>query len=202
MLTKEILDELKIDQKWLEPLNNTLDKYEINTNNRIASFIGQCQQESGNFRWLEENLNYSTDSLMRTWSSRFPTKEIADQYARNPEKIANKVYGGRMGNTEDGDGWFFRGRGIKQLTGRENYQRCGSGLGIDLLSKPDLLLEPKYACLSAGWFWNKHNLNELADKQDYTTMTKRINGGLIGHEDRVKKIANCLQVLNNQASMQ
>jgi len=199
MLTKEILQELKIDQKWLEPLNNTLNKYEINTNDRIASFVGQCQHESGNFRWLQENLNYSADALMRTWSSRFPTKEIADQYARNPEKIANKVYGGRMGNTEDGDGWKYIGRGIKQLTGKENYQRCGAGLGVDLVSNPELLLEPEYACLSAGWFWNKHNLNELADRNDYTTMTRRINGGLIGLDDRVKKITTCLQILNSQA---
>lgn len=197
MLTKEILDKLKIPQRWLDPLNDTLEKYNINTKDRIASFVGQCQHESGNFRWLEENLNYSADALMRTWSSRFPTRQIADEYARNPEKIANKVYGGRMGNTEDGDGWKYRGRGIKQLTGKENYQRCGAGLGVDLVDDPDLLLEPKYACLSAGWFWNKHNLNQLADQKDYTTMTRRINGGVIGLADRIKKINECLQALDS-----
>ena len=195
-LTTEQLQKLNIDQKWLEPLNETLAKYQINTVQRIASFIGQCQHESGNFQLLQENLNYSADALMRVWGSRFPTKEEADKYNRNPEKIANKVYGGRMGNTEDGDGWKYRGRGIKQLTGKENYRNCGTALGIDLMENPDLLLEPKYACLSAGWYWNKHNLNEIADKQDYQTMTKRINGGLIGHDDRMKRINNALEVLS------
>ena len=199
MLTKELLDLLKIDNKWLEPLTTTFAKYQINTPNRIASFIGQCQHESGNFSLLQENLNYSAESLMRVWPSRFPTKEEADKFNRNPEKIANKVYGGRMGNMEDGDGFKYRGRGLKQLTGKENYQHCANALGVDLLENPDLLLEPEYACLSAGWFWNKHNLNDLADKQDYTTMTKRINGGLIGYDDRVKKITACLQAINTPA---
>lgn len=197
MLTVEQLQKLKIDQKWLDPLNETLTKYQINTPQRIASFIGQCQHESGNFQLLQENLNYSADALMRIWGSRFPTKEEADKYHRNPEKIANKVYGGRMGNTEDGDGWKYRGRGIKQLTGKENYRNCGNGLGVDLVANPDLLLEPKYACLSAGWFWNKHNLNEIADKQEYETMTRRINGGLIGFDDRKAKIAQAMQVLSD-----
>lgn len=197
MVTVEQLQKLKIDQKWLDPLNETLTKYQINTPQRIASFIGQCQHESGNFQLLQENLNYSADALMRIWGSRFPTKEEADKYHRNPEKIANKVYGGRMGNTEDGDGWKYRGRGIKQLTGKENYRNCGNGLGVDLVANPDLLLEPKYACLSAGWFWNKHNLNDIADKQDYETMTRRINGGLIGFDDRKAKIAQAMQVLSD-----
>jgi len=197
MLTVEQLQKLKIDQKWLEPLNQTLQKYQINTPDRIASFVGQCQHESGNFQLLQENLNYSADALMRIWGSRFPTKEEADKYHRNPEKIANKVYGGRMGNTEDGDGWKYRGRGIKQLTGKENYRNCGNALGVDFVTDPDLLIEPKYACLSAGWFYNKHNLIELADKKDYETMTKRINGGLIGIDDRKAKIAQVLEVLTN-----
>lgn len=197
MVTVEQLQKLKIDQKWLDPLNETLTKYQINTPQRIASFIGQCQHESGNFQLLQENLNYSADALMRIWGSRFPTKEEADKYHRNPEKIANKVYGGRMGNTEDGDGWKYRGRGIKQLTGKENYRNCGNGLGVDLVANPDLLLEPKYACLSAGWFWNKHNLNDIADKQDYETMTRRINGGLIGFDDRKAKITQAMQVLSD-----
>lgn len=198
MLTVEQLQKLNIDQKWLDPLNETLQKYQINTPLRIAAFVGQCQHESGNFQLLQENLNYSADSLMRIWGSRFPTKEEADKYHRNPEKIANKVYGGRMGNTEDGDGWKYRGRGIKQLTGKENYRNCGNALGVDLVENPDLLLEPKYACLSAGWFYNKHNLNDLADKQDYETMTRRINGGLIGLDDRKAKIAQALKVLTDE----
>lgn len=197
MLTSNQLAQLRIDQKWLDPLNETLDKYNINTPQRIACFIGQCQHESGNFTLLQENLNYSADALMRVWPSRFPTREEANKFHRNPEKIANKVYGGRMGNTEDGDGWKYRGRGIKQLTGKENYRNCGNGIGVDLVNDPDLLLEPEYACLSAGWYWNKHNLNALADKEDYELLTKRINGGLIGHDDRMKRIRHAQSVLRN-----
>jgi putative chitinase len=153
--------------------------------------------ESGGFKLLEENLNYSAKALMNTWPSRFPTEEMANQYARNPEKIANKVYGGRMGNgtEETGEGWKYRGRGIKQLTGKENYQRCSEALGVDLVSDPDKLLDPKYAALSAGWFWNKHNLNDLADKSDIETMTKRINGGLLGLDARKVAIAKAESIL-------
>jgi putative chitinase len=132
---------------------------------------------------------------MKTWSSRFPTKEIADQYARNPAKIAGKVYNGRLGNTSEEEASKFLGRGLIQLTGKENYANCGSGIGVDLLSDPALLLDPRYAALSAGWFWNKKGLNSLADASDLETMTKRINGGLIGLEDRKAKIAKALSIL-------
>jgi putative chitinase len=196
MLESQLLS-LGIDGKWLEPLKETFEKYGIDTNKRQAAFIGQCMHESGGFKLLEENLNYSAKALMATWPSRFPTEEMANQYARNPEKIANKVYGGRMGNADEssGEGWKYRGRGIKQLTGKENYERCGSGLGVDLVGNPDLLLEPKYATLSAGWFWNKHNLNDLADKSDIETMTKRINGGLLGLDARKAAIAKAESIL-------
>jgi putative chitinase len=188
---------LGIEGKWLEPLKETFEKYGIDTTKRQAAFIGQCMHESGGFKLLQENLNYSAKALMATWPSRFPTEEIANEYARQPEKIANKVYGGRMGNDVEssGEGWKYRGRGIKQLTGKENYERCGSGLGVDLVSNPDLLLDPKYATLSAGWFWNKHNLNDLADKGDIETMTKRINGGLLGLDARKAAIAKAESVL-------
>jgi putative chitinase len=134
---------------------------------------------------------------MATWPSRFPTEEFAKQYHRQPEKIANRVYGGRMGNgpEETGEGWLYRGRGLKQLTGKENYERCGSGLGVDLVGNPDWLLDPKYAALSAGWFWNKHNLNDLADKGDIETMTRRINGGLIGLDARKAAVAKAESIL-------
>jgi putative chitinase len=196
MLESQLL-ALGIDGKWLEPLKETFEKYGIDTAKRQAAFIGQCMHESGGFKLLEENLNYSAKALMATWPSRFPTEEMANQYARNPEKIANKVYGGRMGNgtEETGEGWKYRGRGIKQLTGKENYDRCGSGLGVDLVSDPDKLLDPKYAALSAGWFWNKHNLNDLADKSDVETMTKRINGGLLGLDARKVAIAKAESIL-------
>jgi len=196
MLESQLL-ALGIEGKWLEPLKETFEKYKIDTPQRQACFIGQCMHESGGFKLLQENLNYSAKALMATWPSRFPTEEIANQYARQPEKIANKVYGGRMGNDVEssGEGWKYRGRGIKQLTGKENYERCGSGLGVDLVSNPDLLLDPKYAALSAGWFWNKHNLNDLADKNDIETMTKRINGGLLGLDARKAAIAKAKSVL-------
>jgi putative chitinase len=196
-MTSEQLAQLDIDSKWLQPLEDTFAKYDISTPQRQAAFIGQCMHESNNFRTLTENLNYSAKGLMATWPSRFPTEAFANEYNRQPEKIANRVYGGRMGNgtEETGDGWRYRGRGLKQLTGKENYERCGSGLGVDLVSNPDWLLDPKYAALSAGWFWNKHNLNDLADAGDFETMTKRINGGLIGLDDRKAKIAKALSVL-------
>jgi putative chitinase len=194
-MTYDQLDKLGIDHKWLAPLEATFAKYDISTPKRQASFIGQCAHESGNFKTLQENLNYSAEGLMKTWPSRFPTKEIADQYARQPAKIAGKVYNGRMGNTSEEDASKYLGRGLIQLTGKENYANCGLGLGVDLLGNPDWLLDPKYATLSAGWFWGKRGLNSLADSGDYETMTKRINGGLIGLDDRKTKISKALSVL-------
>ena len=196
-MTNEQLQELGIDAKWLQPLEDTFAKYDINTPERQAAFIGQCAHESGNFKTLEENLNYKPEALMRVWPSRFPDIATAMKYAHNPEMIANKVYGGRMGNgvEESGDGWKYHGRGLIQLTGKENYANCGSGIGVDLLSNPNLLNTPEYAALSAGWFWNKKGLNALADAGDFETMTKRINGGTLGLEDRKAKIAKALSVL-------
>jgi len=189
------LEALGIDPKWAEPLQAVFDKYGMNTPIRQASFIGQCQHESNNFKTLEENLHYSAAGLMRTWSSRFPSADVANQYANNPEKIANKVYAGRMGNTEEGDGWAYHGRGLIQLTGRDNYKNCGDALGLALITNPELLAMPKGAALSAGWFWGKRGLNELADVKDFETMTKRINGGTLGLDDRIAKIKKALEVL-------
>lgn len=194
-MTYDQLDKLGIEHKWLAPLEETLTKYDISTPVRQAFFIGQCSHESGNFKTLQENLNYSAEGLMKTWPSRFPTKEIADQYARNPAKIAGKVYNGRLGNTSEEEAAKFLGRGLIQLTGKENYERCGTGINVDLVNNPDLLLDPKYAALSAGWFWNRKGLNELADANDIETMTKRINGGLKGLDDRKAKIAKALLML-------
>ncbi len=194
-MTYDQLDALGIDHKWLGPLEEVFVKYEINTPVRQACFIGQCAHESGNFKALQENLNYSAEGLMKTWPSRFPSKEVADQYARQPAKIAGKVYNGRLGNTSEEEASNFLGRGLIQLTGKENYANCGTALGIDLIGNPTLLTEPKYAALSAGWFWNKKGLNALADASDIETMTKRINGGLIGLDDRKAKIAKALSVL-------
>jgi putative chitinase len=189
------LHDLGIDEKWLEPLNATFQKYNISTPKREAAFIGQCSVESANFTRLQENLNYSAQRLMQVWPSRFPNISMAQPYANNPEKLANFVYAGRMGNLQDGDGWKFHGRGLIQLTGRENYANCGSSIGVDIIDNPDLLLTPKYATLSAGWFWNKHGLNLLADAQEYGTMTRRINGGTTALDERIAKITKALQVL-------
>ena len=194
-MTYDQLDALGIDHKWLGPLEEVFAKYDISTPVRQACFIGQCAHESGNFKTLQENLNYSAEGLMKTWPSRFATKEIADQYARQPAKIAGKVYNGRLGNTSEEEAAQYLGRGLIQLTGKENYGNCGLGIGVDLLTDPALLLDPRYAALSAGWFWNKKGLNALADAQDYETMTKRINGGLIGLDDRKAKIAKALTIL-------
>ena len=196
-MTNEQLTALGIDLKWLDPLNSTFDKYELNTPTRQAAFIGQCGHESGNFKTLEENLHYSAKGLMATWHSRFPDETTADKYANNPEMIANKVYGGRadLGNTEDGDGWRFHGRGVIQLTGRTNYKICGDAIGVDLINAPELLLEPKNAVMSAGWFWNKRGLNALADNQDWETITKRINGGTLGLQDRIDKTHKAMDIL-------
>ena len=188
---------LGIEGKWFEPLQETFEKYQINTPKRQACFIGQCMHESGGFRLLRENLNYSARALMNTWPSRFPDADVAEQYARQPEKIANKVYSGRMGNTEDGDGAKYIGRGLIQLTGKDNYKAFGEAIGEDLVANPQLVEEPRYAALSAGWFWNKRGLNALADlnPMDITTMTVRINGGKIGIDDRIAKINKALDIL-------
>jgi putative chitinase len=194
-ITSEQLEKLGIGAEWLEPLNDTFDKYEINTPKRQACFIGQCMHESGGFKQLVENLNYSAKGLVATWPSRFPNEEYAQEYARKPERIASKVYAGRMGNTTPEEAAKYIGRGIFQLTGKENYERCGTGISVDIANNPDLLLDPKYAAQSAGWYWNRKKLNELADVMDIETMTKRINGGTIGLNDRKAKINMVLNYL-------
>jgi putative chitinase len=194
MLESQLL-ALGIEGKWFEPLQETFEKYQINTPKRQACFIGQCMHESGGFKFLKENLNYSAKALMATWPSRFPDMDMAEKYERQPEKIANKVYSGRMGNTEDGDGAKYIGRGLIQLTGKDNYKAFGEAIGEDLVSNPQLVEEPRYAALSAGWFFNKRNLNALADIMDIETMSKRINGGSIGMADRIAKINKVLDVL-------
>jgi putative chitinase len=194
MLEAQLL-ALGIEGKWFEPLQETFEKYQINTPKRQACFIGQCMHESGGFKFLKENLNYSAKALMNTWPSRFPDADIAEKYARQPEMIANKVYSGRMGNTEDGDGAKFIGRGLIQLTGKDNYKAFGEAIGEDLVANPQLVEQPRYAALSAGWFWNKRGLNALADVMDITTLTVRINGGRIGIDDRIAKINKALDVL-------
>jgi putative chitinase len=198
MLTSEHLKKMHIDPVWVDALNETFQRFDISTPARQASFIGQCGHECANFKVLEENLNYRAETLMKLWKSRFPTIEIANEYARNPKKIANKVYSSRMGNRDEasGDGYRFRGRGCIQLTGHANYFHAGQACGEDFVMQPDLVATPKYAAMTAGWFWNTHKINQFADRQDFTLMTKKINGGTIGLDDRIKHINHALDILN------
>ena len=160
-------------------------------------FIGQCSHECGNFRLLEENLNYKAATLMKLWPKRFPTLEKANEYSGNAKKIANSVYSSRMGNRDEnsGDGYRFRGRGCIQLTGHANYFHASKALGVDFVANPDLVSTPQYAALTGGWFWDTHKLNDPANSLDYAKVTKIINGGLIGLDDRIKHVQQALAVL-------
>lgn len=199
MLNADQLQRLKIGPEWVDALNQTFDRFGISTDVQQAAFIGQCGHECANFKVLEENLNYRAATLMKLWPKRFPTQEIANAYAGNPKKIANKVYGGRMGNRDEasGDGYRFRGRGCIQLTGSDNYFHAGKALGVDLWAEPDLVATPQYAALTAGWFWSTHKCNEAAAAQHWTRLTKIINGGTFGLEQRVSHINHALEVLRS-----
>jgi putative chitinase len=194
-MTEDQLKKMHIDPSWLEPLTTAFHRFDISTPERQAAFIGQCAHESGNFKTLQENLNYSAKGLHATWPSRFASEEAAQPFHRNPEKIANKVYSGRMGNTDEGDGWKYRGRGLIQLTGKDNYRLASDALGVDFVANPDLVLTKENAALTAAWYWNKRGLNKEADAKDFTGMTKKINGGTIGLADRVAHINTALNVL-------
>ena len=193
----EQLKQLHIGAEWVDALNETFARFNLTTNNQKAMFIGQCSHESGNFRLLQENLNYKAATLMKLWPKRFPTLEVANQYAGNARAIANKVYADRMGNRDEasGDGYRFRGKGLVQLTGHSNHFHAGKALGVDFVMQPDLVATPKYAALTAGWFWETHKLNPPADALDYTKVTKIINGGTIGLDDRIKHVQQALAVL-------
>jgi putative chitinase len=203
MLNSDQLKKMHIGAEWVDALNETFDRFQIDTPMRQASFIGQTSHECANFRVLEENLNYRAATLLklfprtprRAWGF---TPEEAAAYERQPKKIANRIYGNRMNNRDEasGDGFRFRGRGCIQLTGSANYHHAGKALGVDFIMEPDLVATPKYAAMTAGWFWNTHKINQYADVQDWVTMTKRINGGTIGLDDRIKHIMQALQILS------
>ena len=198
MVNADQLAKLHIGAQWVDALNETFNRFGISTVRQKAAFIGQCGHECGNFRVLEENLNYRATTLMKLWPKRFPTQEIANQYERQPSKIANKVYASRMGNRDEasGDGYRFRGRGCIQLTGSDGYFHAGKALGVDFWANPDLVATPQYAALTAGWFWSTHNCNNLAEAADWVGLTKKINGGTIGFDDRVKHTNEALAVLS------
>jgi len=187
------LDKLKghIPDGVIAMIPDTAAKFQINTPLRLAHFLAQCGHESGGFRVTQENLNYSAKGLAGIFKKYFPTEAAATPYARQPQKIANKVYANRMANGSEasGDGYKFRGRGYIQLTGRDNYTQFGKAIGEDIASNPDKV-SSQYALLSAAWFWSKNGLNKLADggagDTVVTSITKRVNGGTIGLADRIK----------------
>ncbi len=202
MVNAEQLRQLKIDTALVDPFNETFERFGIVTPAQQSSWIGQCGHECGNFRIMEENLNYRAPTLLklfpqnpkRVWGF---TPETAAAYEKQPQRIANRIYGNRMGNRDEasGDGFRFRGSGFLQLTGMNNFFHAGQALGVDFIMQPELVRTPMYAAQTAGWFWQTHRLNQYADSGDILTMTKRINGGTIGLEDRKKHIEHALHVL-------
>lgn len=184
---KSIFPNCKNAEELCNLMDNLLSNNGIDTKERINSFLAQCGHESGGFTRFVENLNYSAKGLRATFPKYFPDDAIATAYERKPEKIANRVYANRMNNSNEssGDGWKFRGRGPIQLTGKANYEMFSKDTGIDLLQNPDLVLSDNTILLkTAIWFWNKNKLNDFADKKDIKGMTKKINGGFIGLEER------------------
>jgi putative chitinase len=194
---KEIIPNNNNVEQWHQALTQLLPDYGIDTPQRQAAFLAQCAHESGGFNAIRENLNYKAASLQKTFPKYFPTPELAEQYAKQPEKIANKVYANRMGNGDEssGDGWRYCGRGLIQLTGRNNYQLFAESLDTTLESVVEYLATFEGAVQSACWFWETNDLNTLADSGDIKSMTKRINGGYIGLEDRIKHYEHALEVL-------
>jgi putative chitinase len=196
------LDKLKghIPDAVIQMIPDTAAKFQINTPLRLAHFLAQCGHESGGFRATQENLNYSAKGLMGIFKKYFPTEAIANQYARQPQKIASKVYANRMGNGTEasGEGYKFRGRGYIQLTGKDNYTAFGKAIGEDMTANPDKVAS-HYALLSAAWFFSKNGLHKMADggasDAVVTSITKRVNGGTIGLADRIKHFKEYYQLL-------
>lgn len=206
-MTPEQAERLHIASDVREALLDAFDMFEINTPDRQAAFIGQCKHESGNFKRTSENLNYKSSALKALFGRHRISEEDCEKYGRtddhaaDQEMIANCIYGGEwgaknLGNTEPGDGWKFRGRGYIQLTGRSNYRKASAVIGVDLIENPDFASSPVGAALTAGWFWDSNKLNIFADEHDWVALTKRINGGTIGLQDRVAHIEEALNVLS------
>jgi len=201
----------EVAERWLPHVQKALARFGIESEKQVAAWLAQTAHESGGYTMLVENLNYRATTLAACWPNRFaemgpdkkpkrtekgaliPTK-VAESIAGKPELIANMVYSKRMGNgpAESGEGWKYRGRGLKQLTGKDNYTRCGQALELDLVANPDLLLEPEGAALSAAWFWSVNKCGPLADADDFVGLTKKINGGTIGLADREKRYKSVL----------
>jgi putative chitinase len=208
---QQMIPTNRVAGEWYEIAVDMFKKYDIITINRIAGFMAQCAHESADFRNLEENLNYSEEALNRVFSRYFgrPPKRNAKEYARNPQKLANYVYmdefrspSGRLGNTRPGDGWRFRGGGIKQLTGRNNFTRFGQSIGMTAEQAADYVRTKKGAFESACWFWQTNNLARFADRDDIDGMSRAVNGGNIGIEDRRNRYARAKQLLAVAESVQ
>lgn len=199
-LLKKLCPKTKpaILESYIDALNDVVDYYEISkTNERLAGYLSQIIHESGGFNFIKENLNYSSQGLMTVFKKYFPTEELAKQYERKPEKIANRVYANRMKNGPEtsGDGWKFCGRGLIQLTGRDNYTKFAQGLDISLDECVAYMETPEGAVSSSGWFWDNNSLNDYCDKKDFVGLTKRINGGTNGLEDRIHHYELALKLL-------
>jgi len=201
---KAMIPTNKEPEEWYKIAQDMFPKYNINTENRIAGFMAQCAHESMDFTRLEENLNYKEETLLKIFPRYFGEgKRNAAEYARNPEKIANYVYmdefrSSKMGNTQPGDGWRFRGRGIKQLTGRDNYTAFAKTVGKTAEEAAAYLETKQGAFESACWFWKTNNIEQYADADDITGMTKRINGGTIGIEDRTARYSRAKAILSGK----
>ena len=196
-MNNEQLAKLGIDAKWLEPINKAFEQFQINTPKRQAEFLGQCMVESGKFTHLVENLNYSAQRLVQVWPAKFRGVD-ANAYGGHPEKLANRVYAGIIGNGDEasGDGFKFRGRGVIQLTGRANYKACGVGIGKDLEADPDYVATPEGAVLSAAWYFKSRGLNELADAWNLDEVTHRVNAAKLGLAERKAFSEQALKVLS------
>lgn len=188
--------------RYATPLSITCERYHLDTPARLAAFLAQIGHESARLARVTENLNYSATGLALTWPNRYrggdgQPNATAQRLHRNPEAIANHVYADRLGNGPEhtGDGWRYRGRGLIQITGRENYAAVSRGLGINAITHPEILESPLYAALSAGWYWHTRNLNALADAADHVAITRRINGGTHGLDDRLALARRALQAL-------
>jgi putative chitinase len=205
MITTEqfqtVFPKCQSSSEWVDAFNSILPKYEIDTPKRLSAFLAQCGHESQGWTKFEENLNYSAQGLMGTFKKYFPTTQSANAVARQPDKIANIVYANRMGNgdTASGDGWTYRGRGPIQLTGKSNYSAFADAMGLDkenILANPKLVSTDKdISLLSAVYFWNANKLNQYADSEDLTHMTKIINGGTNGLDERIALYNKCISVL-------
>ena len=203
MISAEQLQRLHINPALVDAFNGTFQRWGILTPRQQSAFLGQAGHECGNFTKLEEGLSYAADRLMKIWPKRFPTMEIANKYARNEKALANFVYANRMGNRDEasGDGYRFRGSGWLQLTGHDNFYHAGKACGVDYVMNPDLVRQPKDAALTAGWFCATHDCNRLAEAGDWVGLTKKINGGTIGLDDRVRHTSLALNVFESGSAL-